>query len=165
MHVEAYQYVSAAATVLNLEGEVLEIGGININGGVRDLIPHTRWVSVDIIHGPDVDIVADAADLRLGELFDVVVCAEVFEHTPKSAAIIVTAYEHLRSGGCFVATMAGPGRAVHSANGGQLQPDEFYENVEPSTLRNWLVDAGFQTIAIDQADDDVRCWARKGNDG
>jgi SAM-dependent methyltransferase len=162
MHEAARQYVGAATNVFNLHGDVLEIGGINVNGGVRDLIPHTRWVSVDIIPGPDVDIVADAADLRLGELFDVVVSTEVFEHTARSPEIIVTAFEHLKPAGYFVATMAGPGRPVHSANGGQLQPDEFYENVEPNVLAGWLAAAGFSEMGIDQAADDVRCYARKG---
>ena len=162
MHVEASSYVADQVQTLDLRGDVLELGGRNINGGVRTLIPHDRWLSVDITPGPDVDLVADAATLNLSDRFDVVVCTEVLEHTASAPEIVATAARHLNNGGYFVATMAGPDRARHSAvDGGVLQPGEFYRNVDPAELDSWLDAADFTEWAIDVAGDDVRCWAKR----
>lgn len=158
MHPAALSFVADMAQAHDLRGDVLELGGRNVNGGVRTLIPHGVWVSVDAVDGRDVDIVADAADLDLPDRFDVVVCTEVLEHTPRAHEIIATAHRHLKPGGQFVATMAGPGREPHGCLGGAVG-DEFYRNVDPADLELWLQLAGFKVHKVDQFESDVRCWA------
>ena len=158
MHPAALSFVADMVQAHCLRGDVLELGGRNVNGGVRTLIPHEVWISVDLADGRDVDIVADAADLDLPDRFDVVVCTEVLEHTPRAHEIVAVAQRHLRPGGQFIATMAGPTREPHGCMGGAVG-DEFYRNVDPADLTLWLQLAGFTAYTVDQFESDVRCWA------
>ncbi len=163
MHAEAYTWVQRhAASEL---GAVLEIGGRNINGSVRPLFPIADpYRTLDVVPGDGVDIVADAADWTPDRKYDVVVCTEVFEHTPRWPEICATALRALAPGGLFVATMAGPGRPDHSAvDGGPLRGGEYYENVDPNWLFHTLLVRGFVGVVVDQQRRpcDVRCVARR----
>lgn len=162
MHQQAYEWVDRHADAD--AARVLDIGGRNINGTIRDRFSGaTEYVVLDIIEDAGVDIVADAATWRTDARFDAVVCAEVFEHTPVWREICETAFDVLEPGGQFIATMAGPGRAPHSAMDGspELRPGEHYGNVEPDVLSDVLSDLGFADIDVDQLGDDVRCTAVK----
>lgn len=163
MHQQALAYI--AAHLPAEVGSVLEFGSRNINGTVRTLVPAaSRYVGVDISDGAGVDIMADASTVKVPGKFDVVVCAEVFEHAPDSECVgmIDNAFAHLRRHGRFIATMAGEGRAPHSArDGAELQADEFYRNVADTQLKEWLSDAGFADVTIDQLGPDLRCTAIK----
>lgn len=162
MHTEAIQYVQDAAAALDFAPEsVLDLGGRDINGTARVAFPNVaRYVGVDITAGPCVDIVCDAADLDLVDRFDVVVSTELLEHTPRGPEIVEAACRHLRPGGVFIATMAGPGRAPHGASGEVKPPrGEHYCNVEPDELHEWLRVAGFSSWTVDQHFRDLRCTA------
>ena len=150
MHNEAYAWFEKYATQDSVT--VLDLGGRDVNGSVRPLWPNaTRYVVIDILEGPNVDIVADAATWEPNESFDVVVCAETFEHTPVWQEICGTAYKACRDGGVFIATMAGPGRGAHSAiDGGPIRTFEYYGNVNPDRLRNCLESQGWKDITVDQ---------------
>jgi hypothetical protein len=160
MHAEAYEWVAPYATAEPVK--VLDIGGRNINGTVRTLFPCADFTALDILPGEGVDIVADAATWTPDRAYDVVTCAEVFEHTDVWPQIVVTAHAALGPGGVFVATMAGPGRVPHSAfDGGPLQAGEYYDNVSPDDLERELKAAGFVDIVVDQHGPDVRCAAAR----
>lgn len=166
MHVEAYEWVARHST--DEPVSVIDLGGRDVNGSCRPLFPNaTSYTVLDIADGPNVDIVADAATWSPnGYRFDVALATEVFEHSPVWPEIVMTAYKALRVGGVFIATMAGPGRPVHSAvdGGGWLHPGEHYANVHPDDLRRVLEGAGFVGIVVDQQPEpaDVRAVAMKG---
>lgn len=164
MHPEAYSWVRRFAPPD--ARRVLDIGGRNINGTTRALFPGAEvYRAIDILPGDGVDIVADAATWTPDGEYDVVVCTEVFEHAARWPDIVTTAFKALRPGGLFLATMAGPGRPVHSGVDGlwQLHPGEHYANVPPAMLSHVLTDAGFTEIRVDQQPQpaDVRCIARR----
>lgn len=164
MHWEAMQYVASRVRRhrLNAPGvRVLDLGGRDVNGTPRRLFSRAAaYVSVDMRPGAGVDVVADAAEVELGELFDVVVSTELLEHTDRGAEIVATARRHLRPGGVFLATMAGPGRAPHGASGETRVPrGEWYRNVEPDELEQWLQAAGFAHWDVNQLGTDLRCRA------
>ena len=165
MHTEAFAWVQHHATTGPVT--VLDIGGRNINGSVRDLFPNaTVYTAMDIRAGDGVDIVADAAVWDPdGRRWEVVVCTEVFEHTASWPQICVTAFKACKPGGLFITTMAGPGRPAHSAvdGGWQLHPGEYYGNVDPDRLRRELEGCGFVDVVVDQqfSPADVRATARK----
>jgi SAM-dependent methyltransferase len=168
MHPEALQYASRqiADRKLNKLGvHVLDLGGRDVNGTTRPLFPGAdRYVSVDISPGRGVDIVCDAADLDLRDRFDVVMSTELLEHTPRGAEIVAAAFKHLKPGGWLVATMAGPGRRPHSADGAQKMRDgEYYHNVDHDLLEGWLRDAGFDWWELDETQMDMRCVARRAD--
>lgn len=150
MHDAVHEFVASLVPVEPVA--VLDIGGRDLNGTNRDAFPSvTEWVSVDLRPGPAVDIVADAADLDLGRTFDVVVCTEVLEHAERWAEIVGTAADHLTSGGLFIVTCAGPGRAPHSgieATG--IQEGEYYANVSADDLSTAMERAGFGVYSCSQ---------------
>jgi SAM-dependent methyltransferase len=129
---------------------VLDIGGRDLNGSPRSLFPQANPYHVlDLREGPNVHIVADAATWRGNEnAYDLVICTEVFEHTPGWALILQTAWELLRPGGWLLFTCAGPGRPAHSG----IEPvpgligDEWYANVAPGDIADVLRKQGWTEI-------------------
>jgi hypothetical protein len=120
---------------------VVELGSREVaGGGVRELFGAAGcYTGVDLLPGPGVDVVADAAVWRPAAPCDLVICCEVLEHSPVPWALLDNAHAMLRPGGRLVVTCAGPGRAPHSAaDGGPLRPGEYYRNVAPEDLRTRL---------------------------
>jgi hypothetical protein len=142
VHKECWDYLTdALAEFHDQEITVLDLGGRDANGWHRvcELFPRAEYVTLDIEPGPGVDIVADAADWTPDRWYDVVICTEVFEHTPRWREICVTANHAIGNGGLFVATAAIDPRAPHSAIDGEaLRPGEFYANVVPEEVRSCL---------------------------
>lgn len=162
MHDEARAFVEAHRSDEALA--VLELGGRFINGGVRDLFPNADpYVSLDIVPGPGVDVVANAATWVPDRRYDLVVSTELFEHTPEWPEILATAAAACRPGGRLVLTMAGPGRSPHGAGGGGIQPGEYYANVDPLALRDHLQLAGWVDVDVDYLEHpgDTRATARR----
>ncbi len=59
---------------------VLEVGGYNVNGTVRDLLPEP-YLAMDMREGPGVDLVGNVLTQDFGErTFATVVCVETLEH-------------------------------------------------------------------------------------
>lgn len=141
MHLEARVFVERIATNVWPRLRVVEFGARNVNGGVRDLFATASYLGVDLVEGPGVDVVADAAELCLSELNppDTVVCCEVLEHAPNAREIVLNAGRLLGPTGVAIFTAACEPRRPHSAkDGGPLREDEFYKNVDPRELREWL---------------------------
>lgn len=165
MHKEAMKYITSQVRRhhLNAPGvRVLDLGGRDVNGTPRQLFTRAAaYVSVDLREGRGVDVVADAADLNLNERFQVVISTELLEHTDRAAEIVVAAFRHLEPGGVFLATMAGPGRPPHGASGEMRPPKgEWYRNIQPDELSEWLERAGFAEWYVDQLGTDLRCRAK-----
>lgn len=165
MHDAAFRYVAEQVGLRGPFVSVLEIGSRDINGSVRGLFDHhdTVYEGVDLLAGEGVDFVCDAAEWLPTGPYDAVVSCEVFEHCAGWPNIVANAYSALMAGGVLLLTMAGLGRAPHSAaDGGPLWADEFYRNVDPSALRAVLEDVGFVEVGVDVLDADVRAVAVKG---
>jgi hypothetical protein len=160
MHGAAYLWVHDHAP--DAPGHVLDIGGRDVNGNVRAALPGAlSWTTVDIAPGQGVDIVANAATWTPDRTYDLVLCLETFEHTDEWPDIVRTIKRALSPDGYAILTMAGPGRAPHSAVDGQaLRPGEYYGNVSSDDLWNVLHDEGFTDIHVDTLGPDTRavCW-------
>ena len=120
--------------------KVVEFGSCDINGSVRSVYPQAAsWLGVDVQPGRGVDLVADAATWVTRTRYDIVICAEAFEHTASWPEIIGTARAVLKAGGLFLASCATGNRPAHSAtDGGPLRPGEHYANVDPDLLKSGL---------------------------
>jgi len=139
MHAEARAFVQNALSALPAPRTVVELGGLDFNGSIRDLFGETRYCSVDLVPGKSVDVVADAADFEPPESPDMVVCCEVLEHSPHAARIVRNAIRILAPGGVLLVTCATDPRAPHSAvDGNALRADEWYQNVPIDTFRTWI---------------------------
>lgn len=152
MHAQAFDFVARHAAGIAPRA-VLEIGSHDVNGGVRGLFPTAqRYHGIDIAAGPGVDEVADAADWRATEAFDVVVSTEVLEHAPRWRDVVQNAWDALAPGGVLLLTCATDPRPEHSAiDGWGLRDGEWYANVPASEAiafvlgvapRRWLAEVG-----------------------
>lgn len=139
MHQPVMEWVGKMLSKLPPRKQVVELGSFNINGSVRPLFGEAAYVGVDIRPGKGVDVVADAATYRPETAPDTVVSCEVLEHTAVAPAIVANAYDMLTPGGVLLITVAMPPRIPHSQiDGNLLKPGEFYENIQPDDLREWL---------------------------
>lgn len=162
MHVEAHAWVAQYANDLPLEA--VEFGARDINGSIQPLFPNARWTGVDIADGDRVDVVADASTYQHPTPVDLIVCCEVFEHTPVWPKIVHNAYRLLGEGGIAIFTCAGRGRPPHSAIDGLAVKDgEFYQNVDENDFQKVMVEAGFKDIVVDWLANpgDVRAYGVK----
>lgn len=160
MHVAAKKWVAAHARPAK---SVLDIGGRDINGSVRDLfLGAEHYVSIDLLAGPAVDVIGDVTLWDWDETFEVVVCCEVLEHAKNWRDILRAAFDRLESGGLFIMTCAGEGRAPHSGvDGGHLRPDEYYGNISEADLFAELIVRGFEDITTSVEGEDLRAIATK----
>lgn len=148
MHAEAWTWLEASLGRYETDPvSVLEFGSRDVNGTARGLFTKARYTGVDIEPGPGVDVVCDAADwpeVHGDDGFDIVLCTEVLEHSPRWQEIIGAAFYALRNGGRFFVTCATDPREPHSASdGGPLQPGEYYENVGPLEAKQVAERVGF----------------------
>lgn len=148
MHIEAFTWIRdalyAAWPNKMTKIDIAEFGGLDVNGTLRGLYPRAHWLCVDIEDGPGVDIVADARTWQPDprRTFDLVVCAEVFEHCDRYGEIVANARTLCGPESLFVCTAACEPRAPHGA----YDPDgthgfrdgEYYRNVVPAALLHHL---------------------------
>ena len=158
MHPAAYDYVARYATDDPID--LVEIGARNVNYTVRPLFPNARYHGIDAQPGECVDEVADGATWQPPEPVDLVICAEVFEHTPDWRAIVANVPAMLRPGGRAVFTMAGPGRPPHGVNIDDPLSPGHYANISVGELAEAMAVAGFAEVEVDQLVDDTRGTAR-----
>ena len=89
------------------ERAVLEMGSLNVNGSLRALFENCSYTGVDVIAGPDVDIVGtfhevDFADKR----FDVVCSVNSLEHDMHFNMTLPRMYKLLADGGLMFISAA-----------------------------------------------------------
>lgn len=162
MHDEVALFVAGAVKDFGPFRTVVELGSLDINGTVRPLFGDADYYTgVDLVEGPGVDVVADAAEWQPSAPVDCVVCCEVLEHAANWEAILRNAHAVLRGGGVLVVTAAGPGRGPHSAvDGNALRDGEHYENIDPDVLAD-VLGATFRTALVEHEGLDVRAVAVK----
>lgn len=155
MHPAAFDYVARFATDAPIS--IVEVGGRDVNGTTRVLFPAATWWAIDAQPGDGVNEVADGATWSHPTGVDLVVCTEVFEHTPRWRRIVSNiATSILRPGGRVVLTMAGPGRAPHGLHADDPDQPGWYANITTDELAEALTAAGFVDVDVEQADDDTR---------
>ena len=175
MHKEAYDYVfkkffqlqpRKIHTLTYKDLKVLELGSFNINGGIRDFIEPwcQEYVGLDLQAGPGVDVVMSSHQYVKPNYFDFVVTTETFEHNEHWKETLMVSWENLAPGGVIIGTMAGEGRAPHSAlDEKPIREWEYYANIGEWDLRWSLKKAGFpdKSIHIDKINTDIRFTALK----
>ena len=157
MHEEAMAFL--VANVDRSAKSVLDVGGRDINGSPRALFPSAEYVSLDVVDGPGVDVVADIVDWSSRRKFDLVVCAEVLEHVEDWKAVVKACWRHVAPGGRLLVTCATTGRVPHSAvDGGRLRRGEWYAAVLPGDLEEALPGC---TVEVHPARGDLYATVRR----
>jgi SAM-dependent methyltransferase len=165
MHAEAFNYLTGIRSRFHdVTGlRILEFGAHNVNGSPRALFAGcAEFVGVDPWPGPDVDCVARAQDFRSDMRFDVVISAETLEHDPDPQGLIASAWNSLKHGGKLILTAAADPRKPHRCDGyeGDLN-GEYYGNIDPAQLRQWLDGWRFVEVIHDKRHGDVYAAAVK----
>lgn len=103
-----------------LSGRVLEVGSYDVNGSVRDLVPHA--IGTDMRKGPNVDVECQAENLprMFGEEFDAVLSLDALEHMQDWRGCISGMWGVLKPGGWLVISMANPSKGRHA------YPDDYW---------------------------------------
>lgn len=140
------------------QASVLEIGSFDVNGSVRQILAEApKYVGVDLVEGPGVDIVAFGHEVDGPDgSYDVTVSCECFEHDVHWASTLRNMTRLTRSGGLVVFTCAGRGRPEHGTRrtipadspGTQWEGIDYYMNLEqhdieeaidlPSEFSSWI---------------------------
>lgn len=121
MHQSVLDWGAAKVAQLKLSKRyVLEVGGLNENGSLRDLF-RGAYVSLDMREGPGVDIVCSAHQMPFDdEIFEVVVCTEMLEHDLAFWLSLAEIGRVLRPGGWLLLTARGNGFPHHA------YPNDYY---------------------------------------
>lgn len=110
MHGSVRQFVSRMAQQFDLGAcqRVLELGSYDVNGSVRDLLPATTYLGVDMREGPGVDLVLPPGAV-LPELgtWDLVVSTEMLEHDERPWVSFARMASALTEGGFVLVTTRG----------------------------------------------------------
>ena len=93
---------------------VLEVGSLDINGSVRDLVESCVYTGIDVGPGPGVDLVICGSEYdEPADLYDTVISCECFEHNPKWVQTFKNMITVCRPGGLIIMTCATTGRREH----------------------------------------------------
>jgi SAM-dependent methyltransferase len=127
--------------------KVIEIGSYDVNGSIRGLFGEVAYLGVDLIEGPNVDIVCEGDKVAYPDgAYDISISCECFEHNPNWSATFLNMCRMTKEGGLVIFTCASTGRAEHgttrtspkSSPGTQALGWDYYKN---------LTQADFETVA------------------
>jgi SAM-dependent methyltransferase len=141
---------------------VIEVGSYDVNGSARQSIEALRpasYIGVDIISGPGVDFVCDAADLldnfEPGS-FDVVISTEMVEHARDWRTVFTNLKRLCAPGGLVIITTRSPGFGYHG------YPSDFWR-YEESDMQLIFADYAIEFLEPDDIYPGVFVMARKSS--
>ena len=125
---------------------VLDVGSLDINGNNRIYFEDSDYVGLDVIEGPNVDVVCPCHEYKTDKLFDVIISTSALEHDKHIEQTLRTMYLLLKPGG-YIFISAANGWPEHGTknstpeNSGTSMIDdkewnEYYKNVSWSDIRN-----------------------------
>ena len=142
MHNEVRDFVRLVKVIFPsyfTQKNVLEVGSLDVNGGVRHYFDRCCYTGIDCHPGPGVDVVCMAHEFESyvppGQTYHTVISTETFEHDNRLPETLTMISRVLLPGGLFLATCAGPDRPEHGTRrtedaGGTWGPDpDYYQNV------------------------------------
>lgn len=89
---------------------VVDIGSYDVNGNYRGLFPEAIYLGVDIVPGPNVDIIMDSKEWNELKDIDVVISGQTLEHVADIPKLMDSIFKVLKPGGllCIIAPSEGP---------------------------------------------------------
>lgn len=117
MHPSVMKWCTDYLTRTEVAGKtVAEVGSRDNNGTVKDLVLHYNpesYLGIDIVAGPKVDKVCDAADLPELGSFDLVISTECLDHCEDWKSAVTGMVTALNPGGILMLTTRSPGFPYH----------------------------------------------------
>lgn len=124
-----------------ISGKVLDVGAGEINR-YSDHFNYTEYVRMDIRHGDKVDLVGSADNIPSSDnIFDSVVCTQVFEHLEFPEKSAKEIYRVLKPGGFVLIT-------VPQMNELHEEPYDFFRYTKYG-LQSLFMSVGFKVIEVE----------------
>ena len=149
---------------------VLDIGSLDINGNNRYLFGGCDYIGLDVVPGPNVDVVSIAHEYKPSALFDVVLSTNSLEHDLHWRRTLDAMLAFLKPSGFLFFSVAslwfehGTKRTSPSESGtSQMGPEweDYYRNFREVDLYknlNWNQIATYHMSIFER---DLRFWAIK----
>ncbi len=121
-HIEQIKFLEITAKFLKLNNnkklKILDVGSADYNGSSRTIFKSKKYLGVDIIKGPGVDlIVKSGSKLPFPkEEFDVVLSCNCFEHNPYWEKSFSEMYRVLKDTKFFILSVPSRGRVEHGTS-------------------------------------------------
>jgi SAM-dependent methyltransferase len=105
---------------------VLEVGSLDINGGIRIYFDNCEFIGLDVGPGAGVDVVCEGQNYE-GEdnSFDTIATTECFEHNPYWVETFQNMIRMVKPDGLIIMTCATTGRAEHGTTRADSQASPF----------------------------------------
>lgn len=118
MHLGNHDWLEALRVQYDKEidgASILEIASMDWNGSARShFTKAARYVGVDLLAGPQVDIVSPAAETSfLPCEFDILICLSLFEHDPDWKNSLGHNLQWVREGGLVILCWGAEGNLPH----------------------------------------------------
>ena len=102
---------------------VLDVGSLDINGNNRYLFDgDCEFIGVDIVDGPNVDVVCRGHEYKREKPFDVAVSTECFEHDEYWKESFQNMFNLLKPGGVLLFTCGTTNRGPHGTH--ECRPED-----------------------------------------
>ena len=164
--VKFIEFVKSNRAYYFTKKRVLDIGSLDINGSNRGFFTDCDYTGVDVVAGPNVDVVSFAHNLPYPPgYFDVVISTEALEHDPYWFKTIHKAIELLRPGGMLLCTCATGLRAEHGTlnahheHSGMSNIQQYanhYHNISRDEFESAAIPSLFQSTHVDSNSEDFR---------
>lgn len=147
---------------------VVDFGSLDINGNNQVLFADCAYIGVDLIQGPNVDVISKAHEYQPDEPPDIVVSTEMLEHDEHWQMTLWHMMDILRPGGLMMFTCATEGRGEHGT--ARANPADspatlnYYWNLTEADVRSVLdCDKLFENYAfsVELATRDLYFWGVK----
>jgi hypothetical protein len=149
---------------------VLDIGSLDINGNNRYLFEGGDYIGLDLVPGPNVDVVSIAHMYKPSALFDVIISTNALEHDLYWRQTLCAMLTFLKPVGLMFFSVAsswpehGTKRAVPEHSGtSQMGPEweNYYQNLHEMDIAEGLDLNKFYRYQISTFANDLRFWGIK----
>lgn len=152
MHPEAVQFLTRVSHLLPqyfTNVSVIDVGAGDINGNNRHLFTDLKkYVGVDVVAAPNVDLVCKGKDIPADTgVFDVVISSECFEHDNQVAQTLQRILSLVRPGGLFVFTCASTDRPEHGTRRSRAD-DSYSQSLTFDHRQEWYPNY-YQNLTMD----------------
>ena len=127
---------------------MLEVGSLDVNGNILDIVKDFDYVGIDMRDGKGVDVVMNGHDLSdtFGQEFDLVVCFDTLEHDDKFWLTVAEMKKVLKPRCWLIIGTPSINHPIHE------HPHDYYRFFD-STFRNVLFD-GMTNIYVEHVFND-----------